>query len=209
VTTIAWGLGKSVTYALEGSVFVAGAAIQWLRDEMGIIENAQQSQEMAEKVQDTNGCYFVPAFTGLGAPYWKQDARGMITGLTRGVNRYHVVRAALESLAYQTDDVLKAMQTDSGICLKNLRVDGGASANDFLVQFQSDISGVPVDRPQCIETTAAGAAYLAGLAVGFWSGLDEIAANRQADRVFTPEMDEQTRKEKLNGWHRAVEHCIS
>ena len=209
VTTIAWGLDGQVNYALEGSVFVAGAAIQWLRDEMGLIANAAQSQEFAEKVGDTNGCFFVPAFTGLGAPYWNQEARGIITGLTRGVNKYHLVRAALESLAYQTDDVLRAMQSDAAMELKTLKIDGGASANDFLAQFQSDISHVPVDRPRCVETTALGASYLAGLAVGFWKSTDEIRRNRISDRLFAPSMEEDRREDLLQAWHRAVSQCQS
>ena len=209
VTTIAWGLDGQVNYALEGSVFVAGAAIQWLRDEMGLIANAAQSQEFAEKVDDTNGCFFVPAFTGLGAPYWNQEARGIITGLTRGVNKYHLVRAALESLAYQTDDVLRAMQSDADMELKTLKIDGGASANDFLAQFQSDISHVPVDRPRCVETTALGASYLAGLAVGFWKSTDEIRRNRISDRLFAPSMEEGRREDLLQAWHRAVSQCQS
>ncbi len=209
VTTIAWGLDGQVNYALEGSVFVAGAAIQWLRDEMGLIANAAQSQEFAEKVDDTNGCFFVPAFTGLGAPYWNQEARGIITGLTRGVNKYHLVRAALESLAYQTDDVLRAMQSDAAMELKTLKIDGGASANDFLAQFQSDISHVPVDRPRCVETTALGASYLAGLAVGFWKNTDEIRRNRISDRLFAPSMEEGRREDLLQAWHRAVSQCQS
>ncbi|MBR6430081.1 MAG: glycerol kinase GlpK [Oscillospiraceae bacterium] len=209
VTTIAWGLDGQVNYALEGSVFVAGAAIQWLRDEMGLIANAAQSQEFAEKVDDTNGCFFVPAFTGLGAPYWNQEARGIITGLTRGVNKYHLVRAALESLAYQTDDVLRAMQSDAAMELKTLKIDGGASANDFLAQFQSDISHVPVDRPRCVETTALGASYLAGLAVGFWKSTDEIRRNRISDRLFAPSMEEGRREDLLQAWHRAVSQCQS
>ena len=209
VTTIAWGLDGQVNYALEGSVFVAGAAIQWLRDEMGLIANAAQSQEFAEKVGDTNGCFFVPAFTGLGAPYWNQEARGIITGLTRGVNKYHLVRAALESLAYQTDDVLRAMQSDAAMELKTLKIDGGASANDFLAQFQSDISHVPVDRPRCVEPTALGASYLAGLAVGFWKSTDEIRRNRISDRLFAPSMEEGRREDLLQAWHRAVSQCQS
>ena len=209
VTTIAWGLDGQVNYALEGSVFVAGAAIQWLRDEMGLIANAAQSQEFAEKVDDTNGCFFVPAFTGLGAPYWNQEARGIITGLTRGVNKYHLVRAALESLAYQTDDVLRAMQSDADMELKTLKIDGGASANDFLAQFQSDISHVPVDRPRCVETAALGASYLAGLAVGFWKSTDEIRRNRISDRLFAPSMEEGRREDLLQAWHRAVSQCQS
>lgn len=168
------GLDGKVTYALEGSVFVAGAAIQWLRDEMRIIDSAEDSEYMAKKVKDTNGCYVVPAFTGLGAPYWDQYARGTIVGITRGVNKYHIIRATLESLAYQVNDVLVAMKADSGIALSSLKVDGGASANNFLMQTQSDIINVPVNRPQCVETTAMGAAYLAGLAVGYWKDLEDI-----------------------------------
>ena len=171
ITTIAWGLDGKVTYALEGSVFVAGAAIQWLRDEMRIIDSAEDSEYMAKKVKDTNGCYVVPAFTGLGAPYWDQYARGTIVGITRGVNKCHIIRATLESLAYQVNDVLVAMKADSGIALSSLKVDGGASANNFLMQTQADIINVPVNRPQCVETTAMGAAYLAGLAVGYWKDL--------------------------------------
>lgn len=174
ITTIAWGLDGKVTYALEGSVFVAGAAIQWLRDEMRIIDSAEDSEYMAKKVKDTNGCYVVPAFTGLGAPYWDQYARGTIVGITRGVNKCHIIRATLESLAYQVNDVLVAMKADSGIALSSLKVDGGASANNFLMQTQADIINVPVNRPQCVETTAMGAAYLAGLAVGYWKDLEDI-----------------------------------
>ena len=168
ITTIAWGLDGEVNYALEGSIFVAGAAIQWLRDEMRLVDSSPDSEYMASKVKDTNGCYVVPAFTGLGAPHWDQYARGTIVGITRGVNKYHVIRATLESLAYQTYDVLKAMEADSGIKLSALKVDGGASANNFLMQFQSDILNTEVRRPRCVETTAMGAAYLAGLAVGYW-----------------------------------------
>ena len=177
VTTIAWGIDDKVYYALEGSIFVAGAAIQWLRDEMHLIDSAADSEYMAKKVPDTNGCYVVPAFTGLGAPYWDQYARGTIVGITRGVNKYHIIRATLESLAYQTNDVLKAMEADSGIKLSALKVDGGASANDFLMQTQADVIGAPVHRPECIETTAMGAAYLAGLAVGYWKNKDAVREN--------------------------------
>ena len=205
LTTIAWGLNGEVDYALEGSIFVAGAAIQWLRDQLGIIESAPESEKLALEVDDTNGCYVVPAFTGLGAPYWDQYARGAIVGLTRGVNRNHLVRATLESLAYQTTDVLKAMETDSGITLKSLQVDGGASRNNFLMQFQSDINGAPVKRPACVETTALGAAYLAGLAVGFWKDRDEIAGGQEIERVFEPQMNEVERAEILHGWQKAVE----
>ena len=205
LTTIAWGVGGSVTYALEGSVFTAGAAIQWLRDELGIISKASDSEAMARTVPDAGGCHVVPAFTGLGAPYWDQYARGAILGLTRGVNRNHIVRATLESLAYQTADVLDAMKRDAGIDLNALRVDGGASANDFLMQFQSDIIGVPVERPACIETTALGAAYLAGLATGFWSGTKALKANTGGLKRFAPSIDGITRAKALAGWHSAVE----
>ena len=204
VTTIAWGIDGKVTYALEGSIFVAGAAIQWLRDEMGLIESAADSQQMAQKVPDTNGCYVVPAFTGLGAPYWDQYARGVIVGLTRGVNRYHIIRATLESIAYSTYEVLSAMEADSGIKLESLRVDGGASANDFLMQVQADIADAPVQRPSCIESTALGAAYLAGLATGFWKDTEDIRVNRSIDKVFTPSITEEDRKVRLSGWKEAV-----
>ncbi len=204
VTTIAWGLDGKVNYALEGSIFVAGAAIQWLRDEMRIVDTAPDSEYMAENVPDTNGCYVVPAFTGLGAPYWDQYARGCIVGLTRGVNKKHVVRATLESLAYLTNDVLKAMQEDSNIDLASLKVDGGASMNNFLMQFQSDIVNVPVNRPACIETTAMGASYLAGLAVGFWSSTEDVKKNWQISKVFNPTMPEEERAKKLKGWKKAV-----
>ena len=204
VTTIAWGVNDRVEYALEGSIFVAGAAIQWLRDELKLIDNAADSEHMAMKVEDTNGCYVVPAFTGLGAPHWDAYARGAIVGLTRGVNRYHLIRATLESLAYQTNDVLRAMQEDAGIRLADLKVDGGASANNFLMQFQADIIQTPVQRPACIETTALGAAYLAGLAVGFWGNQEEIVANGTTFTTFRPQMDEDTRQERLHGWDKAV-----
>ena len=204
LTTIAWGVGGQVSYALEGSVFTAGAAIQWLRDELGLLARAADSESMARSVPDANGCYVVPAFTGLGAPYWDQYARGAVLGLTRGVNRNHVVRATLESLAYQTADVLEAMKKDAGIALNALRVDGGASANNFLMQFQSDVIGVPVERPACIETTALGAAYLAGLAVGFWPDLAALKANAGDMSRFTPSIDESARDAALAGWHQAV-----
>ena len=204
VTTIAWGLNGKVTYALEGSIFVAGAAIQWLRDELRFIESAGDSEYMARKVPDTNGCYVVPAFTGLGAPYWDAYARGAIVGLTRGINKYHIVRAALDSIAYQTDDVLKAMEADSGIRLSALKVDGGAAANNYLVQSQADISGAPVLRPRCVETTAMGAAYLAGLAVGYWKDTDEIRQNWAIDRTFSPEISEEDRAKRIKGWKKAV-----
>ena len=204
VTTIAWGLNGKVNYALEGSIFVAGAAIQWLRDELRFIESAGDSEYLAQKVNDTNGCYVVPAFTGLGAPYWDAYARGAIVGLTRGVNKYHIVRATLDSMAYQTDDVLKAMEADSGIQLSALKVDGGAAANNYLVQAQSDISGAPVLRPKCVDTTAMGAAYLAGLAVGYWKDTDEIKQNWAIDRSFAPEISEEDRTRRIKGWKKAV-----
>ena len=204
VTTIAWGIGEEVTYALEGSIFIAGAAIQWLRDELRFIESAADSEYMAQKVRDTNGCYVVPAFTGLGAPYWDAYARGAIVGLTRGVNKYHIVRATLDSMTYQTNDVLSAMEADSGIKLAALKVDGGASANNYLVQTQSDISGAPVLRPHCVETTAMGAAYLAGLAVGYWNDLEEIRQNWAVDRSFTPQITEEAREKRIRGWKKAV-----
>lgn len=204
VTTIAWGLNGKVNYALEGSIFVAGAAIQWLRDELKLIESAQDSEYMAQKVKDSNGCYVVPAFTGLGAPYWDQYARGTIVGLTRGVNKYHIIRATLESLAYQVNDVLKVMETESGISLAALKVDGGASASNFLMQTQANLSSAPVHRPRCVETTAMGAAYLAGLAVGYWADQEEVAANWGIDRVFEPDLEETKRETMLSGWKKAV-----
>ncbi|MBQ6904301.1 MAG: glycerol kinase, partial [Lachnospiraceae bacterium] len=204
LTTIAWGVDGRVNYALEGSVFVAGAAVQWLRDELGLIKDAAESEVLAKQVEDTNGCYFVPAFTGLGTPYWDQYARGAIVGLTRGCDKKHIARAALESIAYQNADLLRAMEADSGIPITALQVDGGASANDFLMQFQADITGIPVDRPQCIESTALGAAYLAGLAVGFWKDLNEVKKNRTVDEVFKPKMTDQTREKLLAGWDKAI-----
>lgn len=208
VTTIAWGLGEKVTYALEGSIFVAGAAIQWLRDEMKLIANAAESESVAQEVADTNGCYVVPAFTGLGAPYWDQYARGAIVGLTRGCNRAHIVRATLDSLTYQTYDVLNAMRADSGIALASLKVDGGASANNYLMQTQADIIGAPVLRPTCVESTAMGAAYLAGLAVGFWRDQAEIRKIWAVDRTFEPQLDARSRDVRLHGWHRAVQRAF-
>ena len=204
VTTIAWGIDGKVVYALEGSIFVAGASIQWLRDEMKFIDSSTDSEYMARKVKDTNGCYVVPAFTGLGAPYWDQYARGTIVGLTRGVNKYHVIRATLESMAFQVNDVLEAMKADSGINLTSLRVDGGASANNLLMQMQADISNAPVNRPVCVETTAMGAAYLAGLAVGYWDSMDDIKRNWAIDRVFEPEIEADLRGKKLKMWKKAV-----
>lgn len=208
VTTIAWGIDDKVYYALEGSIFVAGAAIQWLRDEMHLIDSAADSEYMAKKVPDTNGCYVVPAFTGLGAPYWDQYARGTIVGITRGVNKYHIIRATLESLAYQTNDVLKAMEADSGIKLSALKVDGGASANDFLMQTQADVIGAPVHRPECIETTAMGAAYLAGLSVGYWKNKDAVRENWAVDQIFEPQIQEEERQEKTAGWKKAVRYAF-
>ena len=204
VTTIAWGLDGKVEYALEGSIFVAGAAIQWLRDELHIIERAYETEELAQRVPDTNGCYVVPAFTGLGAPHWDQYARGAILGLTRGVNRYHIIRATLDSLCYQTNDVLKAMEADSGIKLAALKVDGGACSNNYLMQTQSDLINAPVKRPSCVETTAMGAAYLAGLAVGYWQDKDEVRMNWAIDRTFEPSIDETKRAEMVKGWDKAV-----
>ena len=204
LTTIAWGLDGKVTYALEGSVYVAGAAIQWLRDELKIVDSSPDSEYFATRVEDTNGCYVVPAFTGLGAPYWDPYARGAITGLTRGVNKYHIIRATLESLAYQTYDVLHAMELDSGKHLSSLKVDGGASNNNFLMQFQSDIINTKVVRPCCVETTAMGAAYLAGLAVGYWNSKEEVVRNWGICREFSPTMTDEKRQEALKGWNKAV-----
>lgn len=204
VTTIAWGVDNKVEYALEGSIFVAGAAVQWLRDELGLIRDAAESEVLAKSVPDANGCYVVPAFVGLGAPYWDQYARGAIVGLTRGVNRNHIVRATLESIAYQVNDVLMAMQEDSGMPITSLRVDGGACDNDFLMQFQADILNTPVVRPYCIETTAMGAAYLAGLAVGYWRSKEEILANHVIAAEFKPQMGQAKRESLLQGWHNAV-----
>ncbi len=208
VTTIAWGLFGNVNYSLEGSIFVAGAAVQWLRDEMRLIDSSPDSEYMANKVKDTNGCYVVPAFTGLGAPHWDQYARGTIVGITRGVNKYHIIRATLESLAYQTNDVLQAMKADSGIDLSALKVDGGASANNFLMQSQADIINAPVQRPKCVETTAMGAAYLAGLAVGYWASKEDVIKNWAIDRVFEPSISDKEREEKIVGWNRAVKYSF-
>ena len=204
VTTIAWGLDGKVDYALEGSIFVAGASIQWLRDEMRLIDSSPDSEYMARKVEDTNGCYVVPAFTGLGAPHWDQYARGTIVGITRGVNKYHIIRATLESMAYQVNDVLQAMEADSGVNLAALKVDGGASANNLLMQMQADISGAPVNRPVCVETTAMGAAYLAGLAVGYWAGKEDVARNWTIDRTFQPAISPEERAARCRGWDKAV-----
>lgn len=206
VTTIAWGLDGKVNYALEGSIFVGGASIQWLRDEMKLIDSAAESEEMALRVEDTNGCYVVPAFTGLGAPHWDQYARGTIVGLTRGVNKFHVIRATLESIAYQVNDVLEAMKVDSGIVLSALKVDGGASANNFLMQTQADIINAPVERPVCVETTAMGAAYLAGLAVGYWKSKEDVVKNWSIDRTFEPSITEEVRAKRIKGWNKAVRY---
>ena len=204
VTTIAWGVDGRIQYALEGSVFIAGASIQWLRDEMRLIDSAEDSEYMATKVKDSNGCYVVPAFTGLGAPYWNQYARGTIVGITRGVNKYHIIRATLESIAYETSDVLSAMEKDSGVKLSELKVDGGASANNFLMQTQADIINATVVRPSCLESTAMGAAFLAGLAVGYWNSVDELRTVISIDRVYKPEIDEEERQSRLDGWKKAV-----
>ena len=209
VTTIGVGYEDHVEYALEGSIFVAGAAVQWLRDELDVVSNAAESQEYAEKVPDTAGGYVVPAFTGLGAPYWNQQARGAIVGITRGFSRAHLIRATLESLAYQTYDIARAMERDSGIRIGELKVDGGACANDFLMQFQSDITGCDVYRPRCIETTALGTAYLAGLAVGYWDSLEDVKNNWAIDQVFTSKMEEERRVKLLDGWHRAVKCALA
>ena len=204
LTTIAWGLDGKVTYALEGSVFVCGAAIQWLRDELEILEKSSESEKMALSVKDAAGVFVVPAFVGLGAPYWDPYARGSIFGLTRGANKHHLVRATLESLAYQCYDLLFAMEQDMGHEMRELRVDGGASANNFLKQFQADMLRKQVIRPKCIETTSLGAAYLAGLAVGYWKSTQDVLENWQSDRKFVPSMEEKKQKELLQGWHEAV-----
>ena len=208
VTTIAAGLGGHVTYALEGSVFVGGAVIQWLRDEMRFLSEASDAEYYAQKVDSTGGVYFVPAFTGLGAPYWDMYARGAIVGITRGTKREHIIRAAQESIAYQSMDLVAAMEKDTGVPLRELRVDGGASRDAFLMQFQADMLATPVRRPVIRETTALGAAYLAGLAVGFWTSLDDVRASWETERVFAPEMEEARREELLGGWHKAVKSAL-
>lgn len=208
VTTIAWGLDGRVSYALEGSIFVAGAAIQWLRDGMKLIDSAEDSEYMAKKAHGTHGCYVVPAFTGLGAPHWDQYARGTIVGITRGTNKNHIIRATLESIAYQVCDVIDAMRADSGIDLQTLKVDGGASANNFLMQFQADILNKTVKRPVCVESTALGAAYLAGLAVGYWASREELISGISYDRIFTPQMEETERLGKRRGWNKAVKYAF-
>lgn len=208
VTTIAWGIDGKVSYALEGSVFIAGASIQWLRDEMKLIESAEDSEFMARKVSDSNGCYVVPAFTGLGAPYWNQYARGTIVGITRGVNKYHIIRATLESIAFSTSDVLAAMEKDSGVNIKELKVDGGASANNFLMQTQADVINATVIRSSCLESTAIGAAFLAGLAVGYWESVDDLKNVISIDRIFKADISEVDREIKLSGWHKAVSRSL-
>ncbi len=207
VTTIAWGLDGKVNYALEGSIFVAGAAIQWLRDNMRLIDSAEDSEYMATKVSGTHGCYVVPAFTGLGAPHWDQYARGTIVGITRGTDKSHIIRATLESIALQVCDVIDAMKNDSGMELRTLNVDGGASANNFLMQFQADMLNVPVERPQCIESTAIGAAYLAGLTVGFCDSIEALRQNRGIERRFLPDMEQDERAAKRKGWKKAVTYA--
>ena len=204
LTTIAWGLDGTVNYALEGSIFVAGAAIQWLRDELRFMDSSADSEYMAKKVEDTNGCYLVPAFTGLGAPHWDPYARGTLVGLTRGTNKYHIIRATLDSIAYQVRDVLAAMQADAKVPLGQLKADGGAAANNYLLQTQADLTDVPVLRPKCVETTALGAAYLAGLAVGYWKDLKDIQQNWSPDRLFNPEITQEERDSRLTGWKKAV-----
>ncbi len=204
VTTIAWGMDGKVNYALEGSIFVAGAAVQWLRDELRLVHSASETEALALEVKDTNGCYVVPAFTGLGAPHWDQYARGTIVGITRGVNRNHIVRATLDSMAYQVNDVLRAMEADAGMDIPDLKVDGGASANNYLLQSQSNIAGCKVLRPECVESTAMGAAYLAGLATGYWKDKDELKKIWAIDRSFEPEIDEAERSAMIKGWNKAV-----
>lgn len=209
LTTIAAGTGENVEYALEGSVFVAGAVVQWLRDGMRMIKSASQTEDYAERVEDTDGVYVVPAFAGMGAPYWNPYAKGTIVGITRGCEKEHFIRAALEAIAYQTHDVLKSMEEDVGISIAELKVDGGASANDFLMQFQADILDAKVHRPCCIETTALGAAYLAGLATGYYAGKEEIRENWQLDREFIAEMPAERREGLLKGWKRAVKCALA
>lgn len=209
ITTIAVGLPGHIEYALEGSIFTAGAAVQWLRDELRVIDSAPESQSLAESVTDSAGAYIVPAFTGLGAPYWSQHARGMLVGVTRGFSREHLVRAVLESIAYQTCDICEAMENDAKVTLTQLKVDGGAAANDFLMQFQSDMLGTEVYRPKCIETTALGAAYLAGLAVGYWKDREDVRSNWEIENVFSPNIDEELQRERMSGWKRAVGSALA
>ena len=207
LTTIAAGTDAHVEYALEGSVFVAGAAIQWLRDGLELLKSSSESEGVAESVDDTAGGYVVPAFTGLGAPYWDQYARGAVVGITRGFTKAHFVRATLESLAYQVYDILKAMEEDAGIQLADLRVDGGACANNFLMQTQADISRAPVHRPKCVETTAMGAAYLAGLAVGYWASKEDVIKNWAIDKTFEPKISDEEREKRIKGWNKAVKYA--
>lgn len=207
VTTIAWGIDGKVNYALEGSIFVAGAAVQWLRDGMRLVDSASDTEYMATKVKGTHGCYVVPAFTGLGAPHWDQYARGTIVGITRGTNKNHIIRATLESIALQVCDVIDAMRADAGIDIRALKVDGGASANNFLMQFQADMIDAPVNRPACIESTAMGAAYLAGLAVGYWSSKEDVIKNQMPGKLFIPSIDPKEREEKRKGWNKAVKYA--
>lgn len=204
LTTIAWGLDGKVNYALEGSVFVCGAAVQWLRDELEFVKNASETEELAEEVSDTAGVYVVPAFVGLGAPYWNPEARGAIFGITRGTNKYHIIRATLEALAYQNEDLFSAMEADVGYRIETLKVDGGAALNNLLMQFQADISNVRIVRYSSIESTSLGAAYFAGLAVGYYKSLDDIINNREIAKTFEPKIGEALRKEKIDGWHKAV-----
>jgi glycerol kinase len=208
LTTIAWGIDGTVKYALEGSIFVAGAAVQWLRDELKLFDTAAESEEMAMSVKDTNGVYVVPAFVGLGAPHWDSFARGSVFGLTRGSNKNHLVRATLESIAFQTLDLVEAMSADTGTPLTFLKVDGGACANNFLMQFLADILNIEVIRPKVIETTSLGAAYLAGLATGFWQNKDDVLSNSQIDRIFIPDMEIADRQKKIQKWHKAVERSM-
>jgi glycerol kinase len=209
LTTVAWRIGEKTEYALEGSIFIAGAVVQWLRDSLGIIRDSAAVEQLAREVQSAEGVYFVPAFAGLGAPYWNQHARGTITGLTRGSTAAHIARAALESIALQTHDVLLAMQNDSKLKIKELRVDGGATVNNLMMQFQADVLQADVVRPRITEITALGAAYLAGLAVGYWSGIDEIRNQWQIDRRFSPEMESGEREGLLQGWERAINATLA
>ena len=209
LTTIAWGLNGEVTYALEGSIFIAGAGIQWLRDELRLLYDASLSEQYANLVDDTDGVYIVPAFTGLGAPYWDMNAKGAIFGLTRGTKREHIIRAMLESIAYQCVDVFTCIEEDTNIKIQNLKVDGGASANGFLLQFQSDMLNTEVTRPEVLETTAMGCAFLAGLAVGFWKNTDEIKNIWRKDKIFYPNLSEENRNRKIKGWEKAVRRTFN
>ena len=209
ITTVAWKIGDKVNYALEGSIFVGGSVVQWLRDGLHVINSSSEVEALASQVPDTNGVYFVPALTGLGAPWWDQYARGTITGISRGTTTAHIARAALEGIAYQTMDITAAMSRDAGVPLRELKVDGGASRNNLLMQFQADILGTKVIRPQVVETTAMGAAYLAGLAVGYWSSIDEIRKQWQVDRIFEPSWDEKQIQTARSGWEDAVKRTLS